>query len=41
MKKILVVCLCVIVGLFSLAGVSCGGASSTNNNNDSGWTEWH
>lgn len=42
MKKFLLVCLCVIVGVFAIGGCSCGGDGGGNtNNSDSGWTDWH
>lgn len=42
MKKFLIVCLCAIVGLFSLAGCNNGddGHSKTPANDDSGWTDF-
>lgn len=42
MKKFLIVCLCVMVGLFSFAGCNSDDShSKTPANDDPGWTDFH
>ncbi len=41
MKKFLMACLCVLVGLFSFAGCNADDSNKKPTNDDSGWTDFH